>query len=166
MASRHIVGRRTKTIVIAVAAYLIAILFVLPYVEMISVAVRPKSELLSRSLFPVNADFSNFLTIWSTGFGSNLGTSLQVAGGATLLVLLVALPAAYYTSRREFRGRAVFLLLVLATQMFKPAAMLVGIQREFLSFNLPSPIISLILINAGFNMAFAVWILNAFFGSI
>jgi multiple sugar transport system permease protein len=166
MASRHTIGRRTKKIVIAVAAYLIAILFVLPYVEMISVAVRPKSELLSRALFPVNADFSNFLTIWSTGFGSNLTTSLQVAGGATLLVLLVALPAAYYTSRREFRGRAVFLLLVLATQMFQPAAMLVGIQREFLSFNLPSPIFSLILINAGFNMAFAVWILNAFFGSI
>jgi multiple sugar transport system permease protein len=166
MASRHTVGRRTKTIIIAVAAYLIAILFVLPYVEMISVAVRPKSELLSRALFPVHVDFSNFLTIWSTGFGSNLATSLQVAGGATLLVLLVALPAAYYTSRREFRGRAVFLLLVLATQMFQPAAMLVGIQREFLSFNLPSPIFSLILINAGFNMAFAVWILNAFFGSI
>lgn len=166
MASRHTVGRRTKTIIIAVAAYLIAILFVLPYVEMISVAVRPKSELLSRALFPVHVDFSNFLTIWSTGFGSNLATSLQVAGGATLLVLLVALPAAYYTSRREFRGRALFLLLVLATQMFQPAAMLVGIQREFLSFNLPSPIFSLILINAGFNMAFAVWILNAFFGSI
>jgi multiple sugar transport system permease protein len=50
--------------------------------------------------------------------------------------------------------------------MFQPAAMLVGLQREFLSFNLPSPTIALIVVNAGFNMAFAVWILNAFFASI
>ena len=50
--------------------------------------------------------------------------------------------------------------------MFQPAAMLVGIQREFISFNLPSPMLSLILVNAGFNLAFAVWILNAYFSSI
>src|SRR6185503_17521217 len=77
-----------------------------------------------------------------------------------------ALPAAYYTARRRFFGRTFFLLLVLATQMFQPAAMLVGIQREFISFNLPNPVLSLILVNAGFNLAFAVWILNAYFSSI
>ena len=82
-----------------------------------------------------------------------------------MIVLLVALPAAYCTARRRFRGRAAFLLLVLATQMFQPAAMLVGIQREFINFGLP-PTLSLIIINAGFNLAFAVWILNAFFSSI
>src|SRR5206468_1331832 len=111
-------------------------------------------------------DWSNFTTIWQTGFGKNLGASLEVAGGATALVLLVALPAAYYTARRRFRGRLLFLLLVLATQMFQPAAMLVGIQQEFINFDLPNAIISLILINAGFNLAFAVWILNAYFSSI
>src|SRR5881227_1962863 len=44
--------------------------------------------------------------------------------------------------------------------------MLVGIQREFLNFNIADPIISLTLVNAGFNLAFAVWILNAYFSSI
>jgi multiple sugar transport system permease protein len=44
--------------------------------------------------------------------------------------------------------------------------MLVGIQREFISFNLPNPVLALILVNAGFNLAFAVWILNAYFSSI
>jgi hypothetical protein len=37
--------------------------------------------------------------------------------------------------------------------------MLVGIQREFTTFNLP-PTLSLILVNAGFNLAFAVWIVE------
>lgn len=158
-------ARRYRTIILAVIAYAVALIFLLPYIEMAIVAVRPANELLSRNLLPSRADFSNFITIWSSGFGGNLATSLTIAGGATVLVLIVALPAAYYTARQKFRGRTAFLLLVLATQMFQPAAMLVGIQREFLNFNLP-PTISLILINAGFNMAFAIWILNAFFSSI
>ncbi|MCU1658238.1 MAG: sugar transporter permease [Pseudonocardiales bacterium] len=161
-------GRRLtpRKVVLALAAYAIAMIFVLPYAEMIIAALRPPRELLDRGYLPKHVDWSNFTSIWKTGFKDNLGASLKVAGGGTLLVLLVAMPAAYYTARRRFRGRAAFLLLVLATQMFQPAAMLVGIQREFISFNLPSPLLSLILVNAGFNLAFAVWILNAYFSSI
>jgi multiple sugar transport system permease protein len=150
---------------ISVLAYAIAFIFLLPYLEMIVAALRPHDQLLTPNLLPSHFSFSNFTTIWSTGFGGNLFESLEIAGGATLVVLLVAIPAAYYSARHRFRGRSLFLLLVLATQMLQPAAMLVGIQREFLSFNL-SPTLSLILVNAGFNMAFAVWILNAYFASI
>jgi multiple sugar transport system permease protein len=152
--------------IVAIVAYAIGLIFLLPYIEMVITAVRPPKELLQAGYLPSHFDLSNFTSIWKTGFGGNLTASLEVAGGATLVVLLVALPAAYYTARRKFRGRTLFLLLVLATQMFQPAAMLVGIQREFTSFDLPSPILSLILVNAGFNLAFAVWILNAYFSSI
>jgi len=150
----------------ALAAYVIAIIFLLPYAEMVITALRPNNEMSDRDFFPTHWVFSNFTTLWSTGFGVNIGVSLEIAAGATVLALLVALPAAYYTARRKFRGRMLFLLLVLVTQMFQPAAMLVGIQREFLNFNLPSTTLSLILVNAGFNLAFATWILNAYFGSI
>jgi multiple sugar transport system permease protein len=95
-----------------------------------------------------------------------LEVSLEIAGGSTLIVLLVAMPAAYYTARRRFRGRGLFLLLVLVTQMLQPTALIVGIYREFLGFHLLNTIWSLILVNAGFNLAFAIWILNAYFASI
>jgi multiple sugar transport system permease protein len=158
--------RPLRTWLIAGAAYLIALIFLLPYLEMFVIAGRPTDELGQASIFPSHFTFSNFTTLWSgTGLGGSIGTSLQIAAGATVIVLLVALPAAYCTARRRFRGRTAFLLLVLATQMFQPAAMLVGIQREFINFGLP-PTLSLILVNAGFNLAFAVWILNAFFSSI
>jgi multiple sugar transport system permease protein len=157
---------KPRTVLLSLSAYVIAMIFILPYVEMVISALRPPQELLRRGYLPNHFDWSNFTSIWKTGFGDNLGASLKVAGGATVVVLLVALPAAYYTARRRFRGRAVFLLLVLATQMFQPAAMLVGIQREFTNFNIANPLISLVLVNAGFNLAFAVWILNAYFASI
>jgi multiple sugar transport system permease protein len=168
VASRRRRGRRRLTprlLIASVAAYLIAIIFLLPYVEMVITALRPPSELQARNYVPEHWDWTNFTSIWKTGFGTNLRVSLQIAGGATLLVLIVALPAAYYTARRKFRLRVLFLLLVLATQMFQPAALLVGIQRQFTSYGL-SPVSSLILVNAGFNLAFAVWILNAYFSSI
>ncbi len=160
--------KRTITkrgLTISVLAYGVAMLFLLPYAEMIIAALRPASQLLAPNLLPSSFSFHNFTSIWSTGFGGNLVESLEIAGGATMVVLLVAIPAAYYSARHRFRGRSLFLLLVLATQMLQPAAMLVGIQREFSSFNLP-PTLALILINAGFNLAFAVWILNAYFSSI
>jgi multiple sugar transport system permease protein len=128
-----------------IAAYLVAIVFLLPYLEMVITALRPANELSAPDYLPHHFTLANFTSIWSTGFGGNLGASLKVAGGSTLLVLLVALPAAYYTARHRFLGRSLFLLLVLCTQMFQPAAMLV---------------------NAGFNLAFAVWLMNGYFSSI
>jgi multiple sugar transport system permease protein len=155
-----------KTVVIVVAAYLIAFFFIFPYLDMIITALRPQSELRSTSILPHHYTWSSFATLWQTGLGTNLKITLMVAGGATLLVLLVATPAAYFTARYKFRGRLAFLLLVLVTQMFQPTAMLVGIYREFLSFHLLNSVWALILVNAGFNMAFAIWILNAYFSSI
>ncbi|MFC1409411.1 carbohydrate ABC transporter permease [Streptacidiphilus sp. N1-12] len=162
---------RLRTVLIAGSAYLIGIVFLLPYLEMVITALRPSNELKDRDLFPHHFSFSSFTNVWSagqgdTGLGTNLGVSLEISIGATLLVLLVAVPAAYYTARRNFRGKGLFLLLVLITQMFQPTAMIVGIYRQFLQFNLIDSVWSLILVNAGFNMAFAVWILNAYFSAI
>ena len=82
------------------------------------------------------------------------------------LVLVAAVPAAYYTARHRFPGRAAFLFLVLVTQMFAPTALVVGLYREFFELGLINTYAALIVINAAFNLAFAIWILRAFFASI
>jgi multiple sugar transport system permease protein len=155
-----------KTVLVCAVAYLVALIFVLPYLEMIVTALRPQAELRDRDYLPHHVTFANFTNIWSTGLGTNLAVSLEIGIGATVLVLLVAIPAAYYTSRRRFRGRGAFLILVLVTQMFQPTSLIVGIYQEFTNTVHVSSTIALILVNAGFNMAFAIWILNAYFGAI
>jgi len=155
-----------RTAIVTVVAYLVAVIFILPYLEMVVTALRPQRELLDRDYLPHHFAWSNFVSLWSTGLGRNLETSLEIAGGATILVLLVAIPAAYYAARRRFRGRTAFLLLVLVTQMFQPTALVVGIYRQFNDLNMINSIWPLMLVNAGFNLAFAVWILNAYFASI
>jgi multiple sugar transport system permease protein len=157
-----------KTALVAAAAYAIAVIFLLPYVEMAITALRPQNELLSPGYLPRHFAWSNLTSMWGPGYGitTSLRVSLEIAVGSTILVALVAMPAAYYTARHRFRGRTPFLLLVLVTQMLQPTAVIVGIYKEFLSFHLLNTVWSLILVNSGFNLAFAVWILSAYFGSI
>ncbi|MFB9706090.1 carbohydrate ABC transporter permease [Streptosporangium sandarakinum] len=157
---------RIRTVLVAATAYLIAFIFLFPYLEMVLTALRPQGELLKASYLPSVFAWENFTAFWSGGLTGNLLVTLQVAASSTVLVLLVALPAAYYTARHAFRGRTAFLVLVLITQMFQPTALLVGIYREFFQFRMVDSIWSLILVNGGFNLAFAVWILHAYFSSI
>src|SRR6266436_8570082 len=111
--------------------------------------------------------FENFLDVLGDpGFQAWLRVSLIVAGVSTALAVAAAIPAAYYTARNQFRGRSGFLFLVLVTQMFSPTALVVGLYREFFEAGLVNTYSALILTNAAFNLAFAVWLLRAFFGSI
>ncbi|MEU8251484.1 carbohydrate ABC transporter permease [Nonomuraea sp. NPDC048916] len=157
---------KVKTVLVAGLAYVVAFIFLFPYLVMLLTSLRPQDSLRDATFFPSEWEWSNLANFWSSGLAGNLVVTLQVAAGSTVLVLLVALPAAYYSARHNFRGRTAFLILVLITQMFQPTAMLVGIYREFFQFGLVDSIWSLILVNAGFNLAFAVWILNAYFASI
>jgi multiple sugar transport system permease protein len=159
-----------KTALITLVAYIIAVIFLLPYLEMLITSVRPSNELFNANYLPRHFAWSNLTNMWGSAYGITQSTitSLEIALGATILVLIVALPAAYYTSRRRFRGRGAFLILVLATQMLQPTALIIGIYQEFVKLHLLNfdPVWSLILVNAGFNLAFAIWILNAYIGSI
>lgn len=154
---------------LAVIGSLVAVIFLIPYVRMLTTALTPKAELYSipADYLPSWFDFSNFVTVWgSAPIASYVINSLIIAGAATIVVLIVAVPAAYYLARFRFRSRNLILLLVLATQMFAPTSMVIGIYREFVSLGLVNTYTSLILVNAAFNLAFSVWILSGFFSSI
>ncbi|MEH0416257.1 carbohydrate ABC transporter permease [Streptomyces sp. B21-083] len=170
-ATRNGGGRTVRTALIAGTGWLVALVFLSPYLQMLLTALKPTPELMKSppSYLPSEWRWSNFADVWSLDdppVAGSLGFSLYVAGMSTLLALLVGLPAAYYTARHRFRGRGAFLLLVLVTQMFAPTALLVGIYREMVSLDLTDTGEALILVNAAFNLPFCVWILNAYFASV
>lgn len=136
---------------------------------MLFTAMKPEGELRASPprLLPLDWQPGNFAGVLADpGFQTWLSVSLVVAAASTVLVILAAVPAAYYTARHRFRGRAGFLFLVLVTQMFSPTALVVGLYREFFELDLINTYTALILTNAAFNLAFAIWILRAFFASI
>ena len=164
-------GRRraARRAALSCAGLALALLVLAPYVVMVCTAVKPEGELRTTPprLTPVEWRPGNFLEVLGDpSFQAWLRASLVVALTSTAIVVLAATPAAYYTARHRFPGRSTFLLIVLITQMFSPTALVVGLYRQFFELGLVDTYAALILTNAAFNLAFAIWILRAFFASI
>jgi multiple sugar transport system permease protein len=162
-------GRAARRAALAGAGWAVGLALLSPYLVMLFTALKPAGELRATPprLLPVAWQPGNFLDVLrDPAFQSWLGVSLVVAAVSTALVLVAAVPAAYYTARHRFPGRTAFLLLVLVTQMFSPTALVVGLYREFFELDLINTYAALILTNAAFNLAFAIWMLRAFFASI
>lgn len=161
--------RQARRFVLPLGGAAITAVFLAPFTVMLFDALRPSSDSLRSptTFLPRHWQLSTFGTVLSDmRFLNWLKTSLLVAGTATLIVLAVAVPAAYYTARFTFAGRTQFLLLVLVTQMFSPTALVVGLYREFFEIGLVNTYLAIILTNSAFNLAFAIWILQSFFASI
>ena len=159
-------GRRAG---LSAAGVVLATALLSPYLVMFFTAVKPSPELrvTPPQLLPAVWRFQNFLDVLGDpAFQAWLHVSLIVAGVSTALAVAAAIPAAYYTARHQFRGRSAFLFLVLVTQMFSPTALVVGLYREFFEAGLVNTYSALILTNAAFNLAFAIWILRASFAAI
>jgi len=147
----------------------VALAFLAPYIVMLLNSLRPSSDVVRTpaTFLPRDWQLSTFSQVLSDErFLNWLKTSVLVASTSTVIVIIVAIPAAYFTARFRFPGRTAFLFLVLVTQMFSPTSLVVGLYREFFNLNLVNTYAAIILTNAAFNLAFAVWILHGFFSSI
>jgi multiple sugar transport system permease protein len=158
-----------KKVSLTISAWTMGFLFFAPYLQMLLTALKPKEEItaIPATYLPKKWAFDNFIGVWKEiplmGF---IKSSFIISISATIIVIFIAVPAAYYVARNDFRGKKLFLLLVLVTQMFAPTALVVGIFREIVKFGLVDTYLALILIYAAFNMAFSIWILSSFFSSI
>lgn len=149
----------------------VILIFIAPYVVMFFGSVKTKAEIRSvdPTYVPTEWRFENYVTMWSTPetpLPQNLLSTVVIAVFATLLVLVVSLPAAYYTARFRFPGRSVFLFVVIVVQMLQPAVLASGLFRQFVTLGLQDTLLAMVLVNAGFNLSFAVWIMHSFFASV
>jgi multiple sugar transport system permease protein len=162
-------GGAARRAALASGGLLVALLLLSPYLVMLFTALKPEGELRMAPprLLPVSWRPGNFLEVLADpAFQGWLRVSLAVGLASTAIAVAAATPAAYYTARHRFPGRGAFLVLVLVTQMFSPTALVVGLYRQFFELGLVNTYAALIVTNAAFNLAFAVWILRAFFASI
>ena len=160
---------RIKSISLSLTGIIVAFLFIFPYVTMLSTALKPKSDItdMPPTYFHKIYEWGNFIKVFQEiPFGMYMRNTLVISIATMIIGIIVAVPAAYYVARNNFRFRMPFLLLVLITQMFSPTSLLIGIYRELSIFNLVNTYQGLILVNVSFNLAFSVWILSSFFKSI
>ena len=160
-------GKRSFIIWLVLSPLLLVILF--PFAVMFLTAVKPRSEVFSYPprWLPTSFRWENFVDMWNAAnFGSALWNSLVISIGATILVLIVSVPAAYAIARFNFAFKQPYSQFLLATQMLSPILLVLGLFHLVVFCRLIDSKYALILIYAAFNIAFAVWMLRSYFGSI
>ena len=147
----------------------VCVITLYPYYVMLITGLRSNAETTDMyflHMFPTKWIWSNIKDIIDRNVLVYLKNSLIVAGGATVIAMICGIPAAYSMARRKFKGKKVFLGFVIMSQMFAPVVLLIGIAQLMSKLNLNDSLFGLVLINAAFNQAFAIWLLRGTFVSI
>ncbi|MGH7190241.1 MAG: carbohydrate ABC transporter permease, partial [Acetobacteraceae bacterium] len=97
--------------------------------------------------------------------------SVGISIAATALALSVSVPAAYALARLPFAMKDSYRQFLLVTQMLSPVLLVLGLFRmaaavPFDGGTLVNTRLVVIVIYAAFNIAFAVWMLAAYFAAI
>ena len=145
-----------------------------PFAVMLSTALKSSAEVIAYPphWVPVHPVWSNFPVMWHViGFGQAALNSLFISTVASLLAIAIAAPAAYALSRFRFRGQGGYRQFLLATQMLSPILLVLGLFRmaaaiPFGDGSLVDTRLGVILIYSAYQLAFAVWMLAAYFGTI
>jgi multiple sugar transport system permease protein len=147
----------------------LVVVILFPFAVMFVTAIRPRDEIFT---YPPTWGFSefrweNFSEMWvKTNFGGALMNSIYVSVLATLIALLLAIPAAYAMSRYRFAGKGIYRTFLLMTQMMSPIVLVLGLFRLMMALGLVNNLNSLVITYAAFNMAFTIWMLQSYFNSI
>ncbi len=160
---------RAQKAFIAVVSFTLFVTMIFPYAIMLLTSLKSKDTIYSipPTFLPEKWVFTNYLDVWTVvPLRHYITNSVLLASGSTLLALICAIPAAYALARMRFSGRRIYLYAVIATQIFSPIVLLVGLFREMRWFGLMDSLWALVLINGAFFQAFAIWILSGYFASI
>ncbi|GAA3086491.1 ABC transporter permease subunit [Streptosporangium carneum] len=160
---------RLRPVVLPLAGLVVAAFFLAPYAVMFLASFKDGAELYAvpATYLPRHWEWSNWANVWDVlPLAMLLRNSLIIAAASTALVLLIAVPAAYYTARNRFAGRTAFLNLVLVTQVLAPVALVVGIYQEVIYVDGVNQYWAIVVVNAAFNLAFVTWIMNGQFAGV
>jgi ABC-type glycerol-3-phosphate transport system permease component len=156
---------RARMAAMTVLWAVIALVYLFPYTWMVLTAFRqPVDTLAMRFVFTPTLD--GFRTIFvDSNFQLYLQNSLLTAIPTTILVLLLAAPAAYSLAHLNKRSR-LFLGSVLVARMVPGIAILIPLYLAASRAGLLDRRMTLIVVYCAFNLPFAVWLLRGFFREI
>ncbi|MFF3749382.1 carbohydrate ABC transporter permease [Streptomyces sp. NPDC002018] len=153
---------------------LLAAFALLPVYVMVSSSLKPLQDVSGKfQWFPTNLTVRPYFDIWKTvPLAKYFVNSLIVAGSATVLSVAIAVFAAYAVSRYRFRGKRVFTVTVLSTQMFPGILFLLPLFLIFVNIGNSTGVElygsrgGLILTYLTFSLPFSIWMLIGYFDSI
>ncbi len=162
--------RITRVVVLS----LLTLFTLVPIYAMATSSLKPLQDVQGPFRWiPSHLTVRPFLDIWRTvPLAHYFTNSVIVSGAAMAFSVTVAIFASYAVSRYRFRGRGLFSLTVLSTQMFPGILFLLPLfliyvnLGRFTGIQLYGSRIGLILTYLTFSLPFSIWMLVGYFDSI
>jgi sorbitol/mannitol transport system permease protein len=161
--------KRHTGLVVGIVAWIIAILFVIPVLYMVLTSFHSEADASTNppditaplTLDSYRAFFSGGASPWPY-----LANSLTASVLATVLVLVLAIPAAYALSIRRVRKWTDVMFFFLSTKMLPVVAGLLPVYLIAQKIDMLDNIFLLVILYTAMNLPIAVWMMRSFLAEI
>jgi len=160
--------RAARTALRHVSVWALALLFVFPFLSMLSTAFKLPDDIFSAppSLWPTEWTLENFAAVFDEiPFWQYLWNTLVIAGLSVLGMLISSPLVAYSLSKIGWRGQRPLLVIVMATMMLPPQVTMIPLFLMWNGLGATNSIIPLVA-PAFFGTPFLIFMLRQFLTSV
>lgn len=158
---------KTLTFYFPLAMMLVWTLF--PIYWTLNTALKPEGDIIKTPLqyLPSSPTFQNFINAWNdVGFEKYFTNSVVVGIGTVLLTLVLSVLAGYALARYDFKGKRVFMMILLMTQFIPRSMLIIPLFVMFSNIGMISNPISLMLVYSAVQIPFSAILMSGFISGI
>jgi sorbitol/mannitol transport system permease protein len=163
--------KKRSNVAVGIVAWIVAIIFVLPVVFMVLTSFHSEADASTNPpsiTAPLTLD--GYRDFFGAGGGANpwpyLANSLTAAVLATVVVLVLAIPAAYALSIHRVRKWTDVMFFFLSTKMLPVVAGLLPVYLIAQKIDMLDNLVLLIILYTAMNLPIAVWMMRSFLAEI
>jgi polyol transport system permease protein len=148
---------------LALLAWLVALVMFFPVLWMVLTAFKQERDAFTDTpKFVFKPTLDQFKAVFDGGVGPALLNSAWTTIGSTLLVIALALPAAYALSMRPVEKWSDALFFFLSTRMLPVVGAIVPIYVIARDINMLDNVWTLVVLYTAMNLPIAIWMLRSF----
>jgi multiple sugar transport system permease protein len=154
-----------------IAIVLVLLFALIPVLWLISISLKPPSEIVDQRFIPASVSFDNYKSLFEGGFDNSpfirpLINSIAIALITTVVAITLASFTAYAIARLEFPGKRLILAGALAIAMFPPISTVGPLFDMWRALGIYDTYLGLIIPYLTFALPLAIYVLVAFFREI
>lgn len=162
-------GRTLKKVCLYGILCALACIFLFPFFWLISCSLRTPDQLMTSppQLLPSHPTLQAYVSVLTTtDIPRYFLNTVIVAGTATVLCIVIAVPAGYSFARHHYRGKNILMLLILLCNMVPQASTLVPLYRMLNSTGLVDNKLALSVTHLLCMLPFSVIMIRGFISTL
>jgi polyol transport system permease protein len=158
---------RNYSPLLGLAAWVVGLLFVAPVLWMVLTSLHSEADAATNPpAIAAKLTFDGYREFFDSDPWPALINSLTASGVSTLLVLVLAIPAAYALSIKPVEKWTDVMFFFLSTKMLPAVAALLPVYLIAKNLSLLDNIVTLVIIYTSMNLPIAVWMMRSFLAEV